>query len=507
MDLSQQSRSPKGSIPESTYQEVADQLSSVAKEYMCYLEDGRLLISNTHRFKPEVTSYIARLQRLNMPYELHYVEFSAIRQSYEQNSGRTAVLQVSDMQRHAIQIFEKGVSLRASDIHIRNSRQIGTSVLMRVNGDLEPIAEHPYDWGDKLCTTIYQAMSDISDATFEPLAHQDARISDRLPPGLDSIRVATSPQVDGYVMVMRLLYNDTVDDFDLSLLGYQPEQVSDIELMKQRPTGMNIIAGPTGSGKSTTLQRVLGSIIKETAGHKHIITVEDPPEYRIPGAVQTPVTNADSSEDRSRAFLSSIRAAMRLDPDIIMIGEIRDTPSARLALQASMTGHQVWTTLHANNAFAIIDRLLDLGIPLEMLTAPTILTGLTCQRLVRTLCAHCKISLSDALQRYPDSAIRRIESVLDISTLFVTGEGCEHCRQSGTAGRVVVAETIVIDQQLMIFIQARDRLSAVNYWRRELNGRSMLGNAIELVRQGRVDPFSAEMVIGPLNLELKHGGA
>jgi type II secretory ATPase GspE/PulE/Tfp pilus assembly ATPase PilB-like protein len=481
-----------------------DQLSKGAREYLLYLEDGRLLISKTHQFKPEVTGFIARLKRLNMPYLPHYVELSVLMEMQESLGGKVGEQQAtSDMQRQAKRIFDKAVVLRASDIHIRNTRQKKTSILMRVHGDLEHVEEHTYEWGDQLCATIYQAMTDISDSTFEPLSHQDARISDkiRLPTGVDGIRVATTPQVDGYVMVLRLLYNDTVESFDLSLLGYLPDQITAVNLMKRRPTGINIIAGPTGSGKSTTLQRVLGAIIKETAGRKHVITVEDPPEYPIPGAVQTPVTNADTSEERSRAFQASIRAAMRLDPDIIMIGEIRDTPSAKLAIQAAMTGHQVWSTLHANNAFAILDRLLDLEVPLEMLTDHSIITGLTCQRLVKLLCPKCKVPLIDAMDRYSETEMRRIKSVVDLSTVFVIGEGCEHCRKSGTVGRTVVAETITTDARLMTFIRNRDRIGAMEYWKRDQYGQTMLGHAIQIVKDGLTDPFSAEDVVGPLNMD------
>jgi len=491
--------------PGASYKDVVAGLSKEVLEYLRYLEDGRLLISKTHRFKPEVTGFIARLKRLNMPFVPHYVELSVLMDLHDDENSDTTQRAATDMQRHARRVFEKAVLMRASDIHIRNDRQKSTVILMRVHGDLELVEEHPFDWGDQLCATIYQAMTDISDATFETMSHQDARISDRakLPQGVDGIRVATTPQVNGYAMVLRLLYNDTVESFDLALLGYMRSQVSAVNLMKRRPTGINIIAGPTGSGKSTTLQRVLGSIIKETAGRKHVITVEDPPEYSIPGAVQTPVSNANTIEERSVQFQLAIRAAMRLDPDVIMIGEIRDTPSARLAVQAAMTGHQVWTTLHANGAFAIIDRLLDLDVPLENLTDHSIITGLTCQRLVKVLCPKCKVPLLDALDRYSDSDLRRIKSVVDVSNVFVTGMGCDHpdCRH-GSVGRTVVAETVITDASLMKFIRARDRIGAQEYWQRDQGGKTMLAHAIETVKQGLIDPFAAEDTVGPLNMDL-----
>lgn len=491
-------------LPDSTYDEVVNKFSKDVKEILCYQEDGRLLISKTHRFRPEVNSIIARLKRLNMPYQCHYVDLSVISKAYESIGTKGASIAKTDMQRAARGLFDKAFGMRASDIHIRVSTLTKTSVHFRVHGDLELVEEHPSDWGVQLCTTIYQSMADVSDATFEQLSRQDARIAARskIPDGLDGIRIATTPQVDGVVMVLRLLYNDTVESFDLSLLGYLDRQQAAIELMKRRPTGVNIIAGPTGSGKSTTLQRTLGALIKESHGRKHVITVEDPPEYPIPGAVQTPVTNADTEEERSRAFQTAIKACMRLDPDVIMIGEIRDTPSARLAIQASMTGHQVWTTLHANSALAIIDRLTDLGVSIESLTDHTIITGLICQRLVKLLCPHCKVKLIETMERYTESQRRRVAAVVpDIELVYVTGTGCTHCRNSGSIDRTVVAETITTDPRMMSFIRNRDRIGAMNYWKQEQSGKTMLGHAIELVLSGRIDPFAAEDIVGPLNME------
>lgn len=491
-------------VPVSTYEEVISQFSKEVKEILCYQEDGRLLISKTHRWKPEVNSIIARLRRLNMPHHVQYVDLQVITQMQEALEQKKGAVGKTDMQRSALQMFEKAFSMRASDIHIRVSTIKKTSVHFRVHGDLELVEEHPSDWGAQLCTTIYQSMADVSDATFETLSRQDARIADRkkIPDGLDGIRIATTPQVDGFVMVLRLLYNDTVESFDLSLLGYLDRQQSAIELMKRRPTGVNIIAGPTGSGKSTTLQRTLGALIKESHGRKHVITVEDPPEYPIPGAVQTPVTNADTEDERSKAFQTAIKACMRLDPDVIMIGEIRDTPSARLAIQASMTGHQVWTTLHANGAFAIIDRLLDLGVTIEALSDHSIITGLICQRLVKVLCPHCKVQLIEVMDRYTETQRRRVAAVVDdIERVYVTGDGCEHCNKSGSSDRTVVAETITTDPRLMAYIRARDRIGAMSYWKNEQGGKTMLGHAIELVIQGRIDPFAAEDIVGPLNMD------
>lgn len=473
-------------------------VSDEMRNMFAYLEDGRLLVAKTYAFNPHVRGFMSRLQHLGREFQVHYADLAVVKACYE---GSEKTEEHSDMQRAAALLFHRAVKSRASDIHIRVSDKTNTRIFFRVHNDLEFIEEHPFQYGDQLCTTIFQAMADVSDSTFEKLSPQDARISDKskIPQALDGIRVATSPQVGGYIMVLRLLYNDTSENLDLGGLGYSKEQVDAVEYMKKRPTGVMIIAGPTGSGKSTTLQRVLGSIIKESMGRKHIITVEDPPEYPIPGAVQTPVTNADTEEQRSREYQKAIKAAMRLDPDIIMLSEVRDNPTARLVIQAAMTGHQVWTTVHANGALAIIDRFRDLGVASELLSDPTVVGGLICQRLVKLLCPSCKKPLMNHLNNFKRDDVTRMMSVLDIKNVHVLGDGCDHCKGSGTIGRTVVAETIVTDNALMKFVRDGDRIGAIDYVRREQAGKSMLEHAIEKINAGLIDPFQAEDVVGALN--------
>jgi type II secretory ATPase GspE/PulE/Tfp pilus assembly ATPase PilB-like protein len=473
-------------------------VSDEMRNMFAYLDDGRLLVAKTYAFNPHVRGFMSRLQHLGREFQVQYTDLSVVRTCYQ---GAEKAEEHSDMQRAAATLFQRAVKSRASDIHIRVSEKTNTRIFFRVHNDLEFVEEHPFQYGDLLCTTIFQAMADVSDSTFEKMSPQDARISDKnkIPFALDGIRIATSPQVGGYIMVLRLLYNDTSGNTDLGSLGYAKDQISAVEFMKKRPTGVMVIAGPTGSGKSTTLQRVLGSIIMESMGRKHIITVEDPPEYPIPGAVQTPVTNADTEEERSREYQRAIKAAMRLDPDIIMLSEVRDNPTARLVIQAAMTGHQVWTTVHANSALAIIDRLRDLGVAGELLSDPTVIGGLVCQRLVKLLCPHCKKPLMNHLSDFKRDDVTRMMSVLDMKDVYVIGDGCDHCKGSGTIGRTVVAETIVTDNALMKLVRNGDRIGAIDYVRREQSCKSMLEHAIEKINAGLIDPFQAEDVVGALN--------
>lgn len=469
-------------------------IAQEVREFLCFLDDGRLLVSKTHTFHPHVSAFKGRLERLQMPFDVTHVELNVIKKAYEGDSHHNLDKQaLSDMQREATSLFSKAVKGRASDIHIRVSESDATQILFRLQGDLVGVEEHSYEYGDQLCNTIYSAMADVSDSQFEPMARQDARIGkkDKLPPKTDGIRIATAPMVDGYLMVLRMLYNDASDSTDLSELGFNEAQIRIMEEIKELPVGINITGGATGSGKSTSLQRVLRSVIKESLGKKHVITVEDPPEYPIPGAVQTPVTNAATEEERSAAYQKAIKAAMRLDPDVIMISEVRDSPTAKISIQAAMTGHQVWTTVHANSAFAILQRLIDLGVPSELMTDASIVTGLTCQQLVKVLCDHCKIPLTDVMNRYTPQQINRVSSLVDLGHVHVTGGGCEHCGQTGYKGRTVIAEIVKTDDILMRHLRKNDKSEALRYWKTTLNGITMADHAIEKIEAGLLDPFEA----------------
>jgi len=199
-------------------------------------------------------------------------------------------------------------------------------------------------------------------------------------------------------------------------------------------------------------------------------------------------------------FAAAISNAMRLDPDTIMIGEVRDGASAQSALRAAMTGHQVWTTVHANNAMSVVDRLIDLGLPLRMVTDESVVTGLISQRLVKLLCPHCKLRFGDIRSELEPALVARVQRVAGarIADVCVAGPGCAHCRQRGTIGRTVVAEVIRPDARFFAYLREGDKAGALAYWLSELGGETVTDHAIRKVLDGLVDPRMAERVVGHL---------
>lgn len=484
--------------------------SAEERKMLCLLSDGRLLIAEGQGLNGHVLSYRARLEKMERNYQPQFVDIAAIEQVYRAGGGDPACRHREHtlMQVCAKDLLKQACQQRASDIHIRVKKS-STEIYFRIHNDLVRSGSQTREYGERLLATLYGAMTSVSDSSYKPTERQDASIADRdkLPSALYGVRIATAPTSEGALMVLRLLYNDAGDNLDLRLLGFSSGQAGQVQHLKEQPIGMTIISGPTGSGKSTTLQRVLCGQLQDAQGKLHVITVEDPVEYPIEGAVQTAVTNAGTEEERARLFSAAISNALRLDPDTIMIGEMRDRASAQNALRAAMTGHQVWTTVHANSALAIVDRLLDLGLPLSLVADHTVVTGLISQRLVKLLCPHCKLRLVEQPQALPAAALARTRQAVGeaIFQVCIAGPGCAHCREQGTVGRTVVAEVILPDERFFEHLRQGDKGAALAHWRGALGGRTLLEHAVQKVADGLVDPRMAEQTVGHLSVAVQGG--
>jgi len=313
---------------------------------------------------------------------------------------------------------------RASDVHLEATRT-GLTARFRLDGVLSPAPEPPASMHQAVVSRI-KLLAELDIA--ERRRPQDGRIRVRLESRELDLRVSTIPTMHGESVVLRLLDHGgrpvSLDD-----LGMSPSLLSNFTRLAQRPHGLLLVTGPTGSGKTTTLYAALQ--LRQAISEK-IITVEDPIEYQLAGITQVPV-----HRQAGVTFGSALRAILRQDPDVIMVGEMRDVETAEIAVQAAMTGHLVLSTLHTNDAVAAVPRLLDLDVP-DYLVAATV-EGVLAQRLVRRICSQCRVSYSPA----PESVAALAGRPVGTPSL-VRGAGCSACRGTGFRGRLGIFELLVV---------------------------------------------------------------
>ena len=346
--------------------------------------------------------------------------------------------------------------------------------------------------------------------------------------GLTSIRLVRGPAfpVDdgGGFVVMRLQYDSSREQTKsvkpylvmerpkkpdgklcLSEMGYTDWQVERLKFLARCPNGLIVFTGPTGAGKTTTLYEMLKHVARERSEDR-LVTIEDPVEYPMFWAIQLVVSNVVGEEATGAAFTSRLRAALRMDPDIILMGELRGADSAVAAFDAALTGHQVWTTLHVTDPYKTIGRLelLD-GVRLArgFTCDHTTLRGVIAQRLVPLLCSQCSVPIQK--EDYPDSLISALATHGDIGRVRMRGQGCSECHGDAVTGRVAVSEVVVTDARLMRdFIDHGVETARKNHRARSDTDDSMMMHAIQMVLDGKLDPRDVEEevdVILPLGRE------
>ncbi|VVE58370.1 type ii secretion system protein [Pandoraea iniqua] len=461
-----------------------------------------MAISTSHRLDPHVLHYQENVRRLGWECEYVPCDMRSVLDLYRFSPARSGELAASDsdLQRYIVGLIDEATELRSSDLHIV-VRSGYCEILCRSDGVLQPMQQLRGDEGVRLCATIYQSMCDVAEPTFKPLQAQRARMKDEFLAecGLSGARINTRPLARGMLMVLRLLYAESPGAVKtLSELGYLPEQCEILEELMEQRTGMVLLSGPTGSGKSTTLKVIMQKLMAEQAGI-HLLTLEDPPEYEIEGANQSPVTgDRGDAGGVAQEWANAISDAMRLDPDVIMIGEVRDSVTAKMAFRAAMTGHLIWTTIHANDGLAILPRLQDESVMETLLTDSKLVTGLVNQSLVQVLCQHCKMPLIGNENEVSSRLLERLRAHCRLESVFLQGPGCEHCRYRGVAGRTVVAEVIKTSPGLMQAYADGHHLGALKYWLHDMCGLSKVDALIRKINEGFVDPRAGERVIGPV---------
>lgn len=402
-------------------------------------------------------------------------------------------------------LLKDALNSGVSDVHIEVRRD-EAKVRFRKDGDMYLRHDWPVQVARDVSVVIYQVMAEEKDVTFQPSIRQDA-VLDRIIDGKRlRVRIGTMPaSPDGYDMVMRLLpYDEDEVQVGVGDLGYLEEQELDIEMGLSKPSGVIIIAGVTGSGKTTSLAAMIRDIVDEANGTIKVITVENPPEQFMKGVTQSPVSTKNEN-----SYADAMKGALRADPDIIMVGEVRDKDTAELLISAVQSGHKVLATLHAPSGIGIVGRMRNLGVPNDVLGGGEFFSALIYQTLVKTLCPSCSIPLSVYQeQNHNDLKFERLlkRMVMTVDNLdaanirFRNESGCKCCHR-GITGRTVVAEVIVPDHQMIeYFSRGQDMLAWKHF--RSNGGKSALAVGIEKMCLGIVDPRDIEKALGLMNAEI-----
>jgi len=334
-------------------------------------------------------------------------------------------------------ILVQAVKDRASDIHLEPFEK-GLRLRYRIDGVLSDSTPPPKEMQLALASR-FKIMSSLDIA--ERRLPQDGRMRIRVSGKEYDLRVSIMPTVHGEKIVLRVL-DKTNLSASLDKLGLDPETFTQFKAAVDAPHGLILVTGPTGSGKTTTLYSALNEL---NSPIYNIVTVEDPVEFQIPGINQVP-----TKKEIGLTFANALRSILRQDPDIVMIGEIRDTETAEIAVEAALTGHQVLSTMHCNDAPGAVARLDDMGIAPFLISSSVILA--CAQRLMRRICSHCKEPVTYPAKMYTDLGID--PSIFDGATLY-RGRGCERCKNSGYAGRLAIIEAMTISDEIRKLIIAR----------------------------------------------------
>nr|HEV7955504.1 GspE/PulE family protein [Candidatus Acidoferrales bacterium] len=361
---------------------------------------------------------------------------------------------------------------RASDIHIE-ARDIEVVVKYRIDGVLQyamtPIAK---EWHSTILSRI-KVMSDLDIA--ERRVPQDGRFRVRYKSRSVDFRVSIMPSINGEDAVLRVLDKETLSEkfhnLTLDVVGFDSEDLRKLRRYIREPYGMVLVTGPTGSGKTTTLYAAINEIKSD---EDKIITIEDPVEYQVRGITQIPV-----NEKKGLTFARGLRSILRHDPDKIMVGEIRDEETAQIAIQSALTGHLVFTTVHANNVTDVIGRFINMGVePYNFVSA---LNCILAQRLVRVVCEHCKKMTKPTVEEMKASAL---DPALWSQVLLANGAGCLECAGSGYHGRAAISELLDLTDNIREMIINRRPTSEIKRAAKD-SGMTFLRDAgLAMVRRG-----------------------
>jgi len=364
-------------------------------------------------------------------------------------------------------IINYGYKNRASDIHIEPLEK-NSLIRIRVDGILHDIIELPKTLHQQVVTRI-KVMSDLQ--TDEHLSPQDGKVTFNM--GLEKLdlRISIIPITNGEKIVMRLL-SERSRQFSLHNLGFSQEDFLKVKKAYEQPNGMILVTGPTGSGKTTTLYSIIKLLNRRNV---NITTIEDPVEYTIEG-----INQIQTNVRTGLTFARGLRSLVRQDPDIILVGEIRDEETAGIAINSSMTGHLVLSTLHTNDAATAIPRFIDLKVE-PFLIASTI-NIIVAQRLVRKICTNCRVSETIQVDKLQEEFKGYFPKKNEISLYH--GKGCDICHNSGYQGRVGIFEVLVVNDEIRDGITNKESAEKIQAAAVNAGMTTMLDDGIQKVKSG-----------------------
>jgi general secretion pathway protein E len=460
--------------------------------------DGRLLLAFDDPFSGELHAWAE--ERIAEPFSwclVHRGDLVAFLASHEESmralddvdaqaatgpaeSGRIEDLslkaigdEASEVVRLVRSTLRDALLLGASDIHLE-TLPAGLAIKFRIDGILSQV---------KLIQDSAQAEQAIArvkvlaelDIT-ERRVPQDGRFKALEHGRAVDFRVSIMPSIHGEDAVLRVLdkqslYEQTQQQLSLASLGFDPDDVRRLRRLSREPYGMLLVTGPTGSGKTTTLYAAISEI---NSGQDKIVTIEDPVEYQLAGVLQIPV-----NEKKGLTFARGLRSILRHDPDKIMVGEIRDPETANIAVQSALTGHLVFTSVHANNVFDVIGRFMHMNVDLYGFVSA--LNAILAQRLVRMVCPHCAEPDTPSKEALVESGLENV----DVSQWkFVSGKGCRECRGSGYKGRMAIAELMILNDELRELITGRASVRKLRDAAQRSGTRLLRDAAFDAVRKG-----------------------
>lgn len=462
--------------------------------------NGIIAITPNSRWSPDVKAIMTRMRRANHNIS-HFLEVETafildLYERYDRSYNEERIVDLPDVERQKKlrELIEMAASRGASDIHMRVLKRY-TEIRIRVFGRMQEVDSATPEEGLALIQAAFAVASDTGNSA-SMMSFQQGALQARsglLPPSLDMLRLQYSPTSDQRgAMIARLKHVTPADEVEISSLGYSASQLRDIVTMRRRTNGLYILAGKVSSGKTTTLQRTLNKMYLEKNKEISMYTIEEPVELELPGAIQVPVKKQPDGTD---GFVEAMKSSLRSDCNVIIVGEIRSQETAYLAIQAVMTGHALWSTVHAGTALGILDRLTDLGVENWKLQDPGIIRGLVYQRLCGVICDVCRINMEDGVKKgkVEEKVVTDLEEMFQQprKNLYIRGPGCDKCK-GGLKGRTVVAETVLTDPDLLEFYSKGQRREMFAHWTKPedeggLGGRPVMHHALAKVGAGLLD--------------------